>query len=221
MVFRFQGGKIEMKKNWILIALIAISFVATIFIYPDLPAEIPRHWNFKGEVDAYWAKEYIFFTAILPLLIYVMMLVLPKIDPKKRSYDLHKKAYGVTILAITLFMIGIHWISVYASLGNAVNMKIIVNLGAGILFIVLGNYMGQIRHNYFFGIRNPWTLASEEVWTKTHRVGRYAFVLLGIIFIISAFLPGPIAAILIGIGMAILLFFSTVYSYLLFRKIDK
>ena len=100
---------------------------------------------------------------------------------------MHKKAYSVAILAITLFMIAIHWISIYASLGNVVNIKILVNLGVGILFIVLGNYMGQIRHNYFFGIRNPWTLASEEVWTKTHRVGRYPFVLLGVIFIVSAF----------------------------------
>lgn len=209
-----------MKKNLLLIILILISFAATFLVYADLPAEIPRHWNLKGEVDGYWAKEYIFFTAILPLLIYVMMLVVPKIDPKKKSYEMHKKAYGITVLGTTLFMIAIHWVTVYVSLGNRVNMNLIINLGVGILFIVLGNYMGQIRHNYFFGIRNPWTLASEEVWTKTHRVGRYAFVLLGIIFIISAFLPKTISAVLIGIGMIILLFFSTAYSYLLFKKLD-
>ncbi len=209
-----------MKKNWFLIGLILISFAGTFLVYTDLPAEIPRHWNAKGEVDAYWAKEYIFFTAILPLLIYVMMLLLPKIDPKKRSYEMHKKAYSITVLGLTLFMIGIHWVSIYASLGNPINMKILVNLGVGILFIVLGNYMGQIRHNYFFGIRNPWTLASEEVWTKTHRVGRYAFVLLGITFVLAAFLPGTLASILIGASMLILLFFSTVYSYLLYRKLD-
>lgn len=209
-----------MKKNWLLIVLILVSFAATFLVYGDLPAEVPRHWNFKGEVDGYWAKEYIFFTAILPLLIYVMMLVIPKIDPKRTSYEMHKKAYGVTVLGTTLFMIAIHWVTVYVSLGNTLNMNLVINLGVGILFIVLGNYMGQIRHNYFFGIRNPWTLASEEVWTKTHRVGRYAFVLLGIIFMISAFLPGPISAVLIGIGMTILLFFSTVYSYILFKKLD-
>ena len=47
-------------------------------------------------------------------------------------------------------MIAIHWIIVYASLGNQVNINLLVFLGTGILFVVLGNYMGQIRHNYFF-----------------------------------------------------------------------
>ena len=223
MVYRFQGGKIKMKvkKNWMLISLILISFVATIFVYGNLPSEIPRHWNIMGEVDGYWGKGNVFFTAFLPLAIYVLMMLLPKIDPKKSSYEMHKKAYSVTMFAITLFLIVIHWVTIYASLGNSINVTVLVSGGVGILFVVLGNYMGQIRHNYFFGIRNPWTLANEEVWAKTHRVGRYAFVLLGLIFIVSAFLPGPISAILIGVGIAILLFFSTVYSYLLFRKINK
>ena len=223
MVYRFQGGKIKMKvkKNWILISLILISFVATIFVYRDLPLEIPRHWNIMGEVDGYWGKRNVFFTAVLPLAIYVLMMLIPKIDPKKTSYEMHKKAYSVTIFAITLFMVVIHWVSIYAALGNSINVKVLVSGGVGILFLIIGNYMGQIRHNYFFGIRNPWTLANEEVWAKTHRVGRYAFVLLGLIFIVSVFLPGPITVILIGIGIAILLFFSTVYSYLLYRKIDK
>ncbi|MGO1370188.1 MAG: SdpI family protein [Senegalia sp. (in: firmicutes)] len=209
-----------MKKEWTLIVIILLSFIATIFIYAELPEEIPRQWGLNGEVNSYWGKEAVFFTALIPLILYGLMRFLPKIDPKKESYKKHKKAYNMTIFATIIFLIIIHWISIYASLGNNINMQLLVILGVGSLFIVIGNYMGQIRHNYFFGIRTPWTLASEVVWKKTHRVGRYAFVITGILFIISAFLPGDISiAIIIG-STIIMVLFPIIYSYLIFKKIN-
>lgn len=208
-----------MKKDKFLIIIALISIIATIFVYGSLPEEIPRHWNSRGEVNAYWGRMGVFLTAFLPLVLYLLMRFLPKIDPKKESYKKHKKAYNMTIYATILLMIALHWVTVYASLGNEVNINLLVNLGVGILFIVIGNYMGQIRHNYFFGIKNPWTLASEEVWNKTHRASRYIFIILGLMFIIGAFTPGNIAMGLIIGGIVILLIFTTVYPYLLYRKI--
>ncbi|WP_130808051.1 SdpI family protein [Senegalia massiliensis] len=209
-----------MKKDWILIVIVLISFITTIFVYNDLPEEIPQQWGIDGEVNSYWGKEAVFFTALLPLILYLLMKFLPKIDPKKESYEKHKKAYNMTIFTVIIFLIVIHWISIYVSLGHDMNIQLLVNLGVGILFIIIGNYMGQIRHNYFFGIRNPWTLASEEVWKKTHRASRYVFVVLGILFIISGFITGEIAIWLTIGGALVLVFFTTVYSYLVFRKIN-
>lgn len=209
-----------MKKDWILIFIILLSFIATIFLYNDLPEEIPRQWGLDGEVNSYWGKGAVFFTALLPLLLYFLMKFLPKIDPKKESYNKHKKAYHMTIFSVIIFLIIVHWVSIYASLGNNINIQLLVNVGVGALFIIIGNYMGQIRHNYFFGIRTPWTLANEEVWKKTHRVARYPFVLLGILFIIVGFLPGEIAiGIVIG-ATIIMVLFITLYSYLIFKKIN-
>lgn len=208
-----------MKRDWFLLILIFISIIATIFVYGDLPDQIPRHWNINGEADAYQGRSGVFLTAFLPLALYMLMKLLPKIDPKKESYKKHKKAYNMTIYGTVLFMVGIHWITIYASLGNEVNIPLLVNVGVGILFIIIGNYMGQIRHNYFFGIKNPWTLASEEVWNKTHRVSRYIFIVLGLMFIIGGFTPGNIAMGLMIGGIILLLTFTTVYPYLLYRKI--
>lgn len=36
-------------------------------------------------------------------------------------------------------------------------------------------------------ILNPWTLANEQVWQKTHRLGGKLFVLVGVLGIISVF----------------------------------
>ena len=59
----------------------------------------------------------------------------------------------------------------------------IVKIGVSLLFIVRGNYLGQIRPNDTFGIRTPWTLANEQVWIKTHRMSSYAYVLSGILML--------------------------------------
>ena len=87
----------------------------------------------------------------------------------------------------------------------------------GIMFILLGNYMPRIRPNYTFGIRTPWTPASETVWKKTHRVGGYVFVLSGVIIVVCSFFRGWAA--LIGIGVLLAgTIVSSVYSWLVFRE---
>src|SRR5262249_43685722 len=50
----------------------------------------------------------------------------------------------------------------------------------GVLLVVLGNFLGKVTRNFFVGIRTPWTLASEEVWFKTHRLGGKLFVFAGL-----------------------------------------
>ena len=101
-----------------------------------------------------------------------------------------------------------------------VNAGRLVSVSIGLLFIVLGNYMGQIRHNYFFGIRNPWTLASDKVWVKTHRRGGWLFIILGLIFIITGFINQATG---FWVSIAFLLVFIVyinVYSYLEFKGLE-
>lgn len=213
-----------MKKNIFkisLFAIIVLSIVGTAIIYNKLPEQIPSHWNIRGEVDDYQSRPFIYFTAFLPLLIYGLMKLLPKIDPKKESYEKHKKAYEAVIYVLVLFMVGIHWLTASYALGYETDIGVVINLGVGIMFMVIGNYMGQIRHNYFFGIRTPWTLASESVWKKTHKAGGYIFFILGLLFILSAFINNAWAFYMV-IGAVILSTLGlTVYSYLLFRKEKK
>ena len=73
------------------------------------------------------------------------------------------KAYQATATILAIFLIFIHWITLMAALGHPV-MWMMVRLGVAVLFVVLGNYLSQVRQNYFFGIKTPWTLANEQVW---------------------------------------------------------
>ncbi len=210
-----------MKINNLLIILIAISLLGTFLVFDKLPDKVPGHFDINGEVDRYDNKEILIFTGGLPLIIYLLMIFLPKIDPKKSSYLKHKKAYKITKAIAIVFLIIVQWIMITVALGFNINVSMIIRIGVGVLFIVIGNFMGQIRQNYFFGIKTPWTLANEMVWKKTHRAGGYAFLVGGLIMIASSFTYGAMAMISLIAAIAIAAFYPIIYSYIIYRKIGE
>lgn len=210
-----------MKKNKLdpfFLAIILISIIGTFFIFKSLPDQVPMHWNIKGEVDDYSAKSFVYLTALLPLALYFIMKIIPQIDPQKDAYDKHRNAYSATMFSVILFLIGIHWMTIGYALGYPLDIIKYIMVALGILFIIIGNYMPQIKFNYFFGIRTPWTLSSEKVWKQTHAVGGYLYFIMGAIFILSSFFNNDISF-YISIGSIIFVSIVTViYSYILFRS---
>jgi uncharacterized membrane protein len=107
---------------------------------------------------------------------------------------------------------------IFNGLGYHVNMDWIANIGLGLLFIILGNYMPKVKTNYFIGIRTPWTLANETVWTRTHRFGGKVFFISGIIILVSAFAPSSIRAVLLIASIVCIAVVPMVYSYAVYKK---
>jgi uncharacterized membrane protein len=81
--------------------------------------------------------------------------------------------------------------------------------------------MGKIKSNWFVGIRTPWTLSSEDVWNKTHRLSGKLFMIVGLIMILGAFIPSRYFGLIFITIIIVLLFIPVVYSYLLYRKEKK
>jgi uncharacterized membrane protein len=201
-----------------LIALSLMTIVATGLLYSRLPARIPMQWGLDGQVNWYGSRASIWLTASLPAALYALMKIVPRVDPRRDSYRKHAAAYRSTVVATIILMVAIHGIVLAASLGVPVAVDTFVKAGVGVLLVVIGNVLTQARPNYTFGIRLPWTLASERVWRKTHRLGGPVFVAAGLGFIGVAPFSGVIA-ILIPMG---LLFGGlaglSVYSYVLFER---
>lgn len=210
-----------MKSNKILLTICLLSFIGTLAVYSSLPDVVPLHWNVNGEVNRWGSKVTMFGTALLPLAVYFLMNVMPHIDPKKESFLLHDKAYKVTRALLILFLIGIHWATILVSLGYPINITLVVTMGIGFLFMFMGNYLSQVRQNYSFGIRTPWALANEKVWAKTHRFGGYAFILLGFFSLFTYFVPSPLRFIYFFVLLMVCLLSTFVYSYLVFKKLEK
>lgn len=209
-----------MKKHWYFFLLIIISVGISAWAYPQLPDQVPTHWNFSGEVDGYSSKLFaILFGPILLTGIYGVLLGAAKIDPRKENYEKFAGAYRIFMYTILTFLTVMHFSVIFSGLGYHVNMNWIANIGLGLLFVVLGNYMPKVKANYFVGIRTPWTLANETVWTRTHRFGGKVFVIGGILILVSAFAPSSIRAVLLIASIACVAIVPMVYSYVVFKKV--
>jgi uncharacterized membrane protein len=96
----------------------------------------------------------------------------------------------------------------------------IVTCAIGLVLVLIGNQLGKSRSMYMVGIRTPWTLASEDVWIQTHRLGGKLMVLGGLLIVAASFLPIPsgLLAGLFGTLIALIAGVPIVYSYLLWRR---
>ncbi|MBB6480859.1 SdpI family protein [Spirochaeta isovalerica] len=207
-----------MKINKFILALIVLSMAGTAVIYGSLPERIALHFNINGEVDRWGGRASIWITASIPLAVYLLLLFVPRIDPRRDSYSKHTRGYAILANTITLFLIGLNWFTILYSLGYDLSVQMYVLSGIGILFMIIGNHLPNARQNYTFGIRTPWTLADETSWVKTHRLGGIGFVATGVIAIVAAWLPGLFAFIIFLTALVILLALIFIYSYLVFKR---
>jgi uncharacterized membrane protein len=112
-------------------------------------------------------------------------------------------------------------IMLYAAFNTAVPVGIVVPVSIGLLLALIGNQLAKVRRNFFVGIRTPWTLASDVVWTRTHRIGARVFMFAGLGAALAAFLPPPynfvvFMTIVVGASAAVL-----VISYMIFRRLEQ
>jgi uncharacterized membrane protein len=211
------------KTDWrielVLIALIALMFAAAIVVWPSAPSEIPVHWNAAGEVDRFGGKfEGLLGLPLLALGIYLLMRYLPRIDPARANYARFGGAYLAIRAGVLALMAGIYGLVIAWVLKAPVDVSRAVPVAVGALFVLFGSVLGQVKPNWFVGIRTPWTLSSTTSWARTHRLGGYLFVALGVLFAATgAFKLGRFGYVVVGAAVAATAVL-VVYSYVVWRR---
>jgi uncharacterized membrane protein len=149
-------------------------------------------------------------------LLYILMVNLGKIDPKNQSMqskDLIEKIGLSVVTFLSLISIYIIYNSYNPTIGNF----IFILLGG--FFAFLGNFMYNVKPNYFVGIRLPWTLENEDNWRKTHHLGGKIWVIGGLLIILTGILLSP--ALMYKILLPILLIMvliPVIFSYRYYEK---
>ncbi|RYD68849.1 MAG: SdpI family protein [Sphingobacteriales bacterium] len=212
--------KNTLKKDWLIWLFLLAPFAIITYFWDRFPAEIPLHWNMNGEADSYGSKlEGLLLMPLVNIGLYILLLVLPYIDPKKANYALFKSPYQILRFVIHIFLFLAFMMIIFTVLGYDISSQKIIPLAVIALMLVLGNYMGTIRPNYFVGIKTPWTLANEDVWVKTHRFSGKIWVFASLIMLVIALFL-PINEIIMLLYIALLVLPPFVYSYLEFRKLE-
>lgn len=194
--------------------IILLPILAGLFLWNQLPEEMPIHWNVAGEVDGYCGKPFAVFglPAIMAAFHWICALATTA-DPKHDSHnEKHLTLVFWLIPVLTILLISIMYST---ALGQSIAVDKILPAFMGILFTIIGNAMPKFKQNYTMGIKIPWTLNSTENWNKTHRLAGRLWVVCGIAVILVSFIGHPLLLIPI---LLVMVSIPLIYSYLLYRK---
>ena len=201
-----------------IIAGLLVTFIITIAMYPSMPDQVPSHWNAAGQVNGYMSKFWgLFLVPFIMAGFVAMLMVIPRIDPKKRNYDKFRSYYDGFILVFVVYLLAIQVQIMLWSTGVEISPNLTFPLLFGMLFIYLGFLIGHAEQNWFVGIRTPWTISSKSVWKKTHLLGGKLFKIAGIV----CFLGVLFQSYAIWIIMIPVLFvsgYTILYSYIEYQK---
>lgn len=202
------------------LGLVAIAFLVTAAFYGHLSDPFPTHWNAHGEVDGWARKPWGPF--YLPILMAGMSLffdVVRRVATRRTAGESFHGALDVIGAALVAFLFLLDVAALAVSLGHPLSMNRVVYAGCGLLFVVVGNVFGKLQRNFFAGIRTPWTLANDEVWMRTHRLGGKLWVGGGLVLLVSGLLGGGLISLFAV--LAVIAGVPAVYSYVIYRRLAR
>ncbi|MBX2819841.1 MAG: SdpI family protein [Rhodothermaceae bacterium] len=209
-------------KDWPALLILITPFVLIAAYWNQIPDEIPMHWNINGEVDRWGEKGFdVFFLPLASLGAYLLMLAVPHIDPKRKAKSQQKgiRAFRhiIPFLLTGLFLvIFAQWMGLDFELGKGIGVVL------SVFFIAIGNYLQSVKPNYFIGIRTPWTLESEDIWKKTHRLGGRIWMIGGLVLLIaSVFFGERLFFWFLSFGVFFFAFVPIGYSFYLYMQSKK
>ncbi|MBQ4425109.1 MAG: SdpI family protein [Lachnospiraceae bacterium] len=217
-----------MKKLYKILFIIWLICVAGTVVFLILsPDRIPAHYNFSGEVDRFGSK---YENLIWPLFAILLGLFFVLMARRARRAE---ESANEKILMIT----GVFTLAFFTLLGFFFMIKALrydpsaapkmsyddvnrfVNIGLGVLLVVMGNFMPKARKNAVFGIRTSWSLSSDSVWQKSQRFGGIVTVIGGLVLIIlSLFVPGLWNLLVLAVVLTVMIILCTAASRRYYRE---
>jgi len=214
--------KFMKKIVWLFIIAPAVYLAV---VWNTLPETIAMHFNLKGDIDRYGSKNelatMIMILIAVNALVYLLLPQVYRIDPKRYAAENKGRLFRIAF-AVSVFTSAVLCLIIYSSIhGNIKFSMRFILAGVGLMLAVVGNYIYNIKPNYFAGIRLPWTLNNDENWKKTHLLG--GKLLFGgglLIAVICLFTPFLFSMITLFTILLLVIMTTCIYSYRLYKKMN-
>ena len=202
-----------------MVAIFIASVAISIYFYPFMPEKMASHWNAEGKVNGYMPKNVaLFLIPLVILFLSLLFIAIPKVDPLKSNIESFKKYYDGFVILFLIFMLSLHIQIILWNTGLKIPFNLFIPLWVAILFFYIGILLENAQQNWFIGIRTPWTLSSEKVWNKTHRLGGKLFKIAAFIALAGLFFP-KYAIRFILLPVFAFAFYLIIYSYFEYQKL--
>jgi uncharacterized membrane protein len=204
------------------IIFIVIMFGTALYVYPKLPDKIPTHWNATGQADGFSGRSGVFIIPVMYLVISILLFILPFMEVFRENMLKIYKYYSAFKIIFGVFFTVLFIATILPNFGYDINVSYIVMWMISFMFIGLGIILPKLKRNFMFGIRTGWTLSSDEVWDKTHKLGGILFVILGTLTVLMTFVLNMQILFFIFIGLTLLIaIILAFYSYYIYRNVKK
>lgn len=193
-------------------------------VWNKIPERVPLKYNAAGEAIRYGSRtEFLLILGLLLVVnigVYFLLVNINRIDPKKKYRAENLPRMERMAFAISVFLSAVTCFIIYTTVDGATKFhpKMIV-VGVGLLFMVVGNYIHNIKPNYFAGFRLPWTLDNEANWRKTHLLAGKLWFVGGLAVVLVALLVPENVALICSLSIIVLLtVIPAIYSYRLYKR---
>ena len=215
----------------------ALCLFVTLLVLRELPAEIPVHFDFVGNITR-WGSKYellilpvilllISFGSRIPLLHFHREAEQAESDKEKQAAAANAKVLGMVILSQTVILSCIQGLLLYNTvlalrresfLSTVAGEKLMTVL-CGTLLLMLGDILPKCRRNGMVGFRLSWTKYNDLTWQKSNRFAGMMLVAAGALGIISTFFaPKGYGMFLLSIYIMAAIVISTVRAWQVYRE---
>lgn len=209
---------VNLRKGEIVIfTFVLLFFVIGVCLYPQMPGQMAIHWNIRGEVNGYISKFWgVFLLAFIFVGLALFFVAVPRIDPLKANIEKFRKYYDGFVILFSIFWLSLYLQVILWNVGIQISPMILFPIGFGLLFFYIGILCENAKRNWFIGIRTPWTLSSDKVWEKTHRIGGKLFKIAGVTALLGVVFQYAFLFILVPVILVAAYTFT--YSYFEYQK---
>ncbi|MDE1874578.1 MAG: SdpI family protein [Patescibacteria group bacterium] len=155
---------------------------------------------------------------IVLVILWGLWALSPAIDPVAKGFPGFRHVYDFFWILLSALLAYAYSLVISKALGQHVDGFHAVIPATAVLFFVIGALLPRIKRNWFFGIRTPWTLSSDEDWARTHRFSRPLFMIAAVVILVGAWTPRDWSIGLIVGPVLLAAIISVLYSYFTFRR---
>ena len=215
----------------------ALCLFVTLLVLRELPAEIPAHYDFAGNVTRFGSKYELLILPVILLLVsfgsrFLLLHLRRKAeqagsDKERQAAAANAKVVVIVIFSQTLILSCIQGVVLYNTvlalrgesfLSTFAGEKLLTIL-CGSLLLVPGNILPKCRRNGMVGFRLSWTKYNDITWQKSNRFAGRMLVAAGVLGIVSTvFAPKGYGMFLLSVYIMAAIVISTVRAWRVYRE---
>ena len=207
---RPDEGRIILRE-WPAWLILAALWAGSLLAEPHLPARVPIHWGFHGEVNGWstpWEAAWQLPALATGMYGFILLMDWGGLDFRaaRRMAPGTKRQMRLLVLAL---MAGVQAVILGSALRGSTPGDGLLLAILSLFLVLLGNLMPRLEPNAWIGIRIPPTLENREVWKRPHRMTGRWLVLAGLLGLPLSLVPWTslhvvlLALILVPLGAGI------------------